>query len=233
MRPLVIVRPEPGASTTAAAARKLGLDTLLLPLFAIEPVEWTAPDPGQFDGLLLTSANAARFAGGQLQALGALPAYCVGEATATAAREAGLSVEAVGPGRVDRLLESLPRNLRLLHLCGIHRKQPGSSAQSIRFVPVYRAAELPVGDGFDRIAGSVVAIHSPRAGARLAELVNERQLNRETIVLAAISSEAADSAGPGWRAVEAATEPSDSALLAIAAQLCNNSDRWSRQDDTE
>jgi len=229
----VIVRPEPGASTTAAAARKLGLETILLPLFAIEPVAWTAPDPGQFDALLLTSANAVRFAGDRLETLRALPAYCVGEATAAEARGAGLSVEAVGPGRVDRLLESLPHELRLLHLCGFHRKEPKSPAQAIHFIPVYEAVELPVADGLGRIEGSVVAIHSPRAGARLSELVKGQQLNRKTILLTAISRDAAESAGPGWGTVEAAADPCDSALLAIAARLCNNSGGWSRQDEAQ
>jgi uroporphyrinogen-III synthase len=34
-----------------------------MPLFAIVPLDWTAPDPAQFDGLVLTSANAVRHAG--------------------------------------------------------------------------------------------------------------------------------------------------------------------------
>ena len=60
MRRLLVLRPEPGASATAGRARTLGLDPVLMPLFEIEPIAWTAPDPAGFDALLLTSANAVR-----------------------------------------------------------------------------------------------------------------------------------------------------------------------------
>ena len=73
MRRVIVLRPEPGASETVARARRLGLDAAAIPLFEIEPLEWTAPDPEAFDGLLLTSANAVRHGGEKLQALRALP----------------------------------------------------------------------------------------------------------------------------------------------------------------
>lgn len=221
MRPLVIVRPEPGASATAAVARQLGLETVVIPLFEIVPVAWHAPDPGEFDALLLTSANAVRHAGTGLERLRGLPAHCVGEATAEAARAAGLNVESTGSGRIDSLLGSLPDDLKLLHLCGIHRREPGAPKQSIQVIPVYEATAIPAPVEIVRLEGAVVAVHSPRAGARVGELADERQLRRETIAIAAISSEAADAAGGGWQRVEAAAEPSDSALLALAARLCD------------
>jgi uroporphyrinogen-III synthase len=67
----------------------------------------------------------------------------------------------------------------------------------------------------------VLLIHSPRAGARVAEL----DLDRGSIALAAISPAAAGAAGEGWAAVEAAEEPTDDALLALAKRLCNNPGR--------
>ena len=69
MRRMIVLRPEPGASTTVANARKLGMDSVAAPLFEIEPVEWQAPEPTGFDGLLLTSANGGRFSGAQIASL--------------------------------------------------------------------------------------------------------------------------------------------------------------------
>jgi uroporphyrinogen-III synthase len=221
MRPLVVVRPEPGASATAAAAREIGLDVITLPLFAIEQVEWTAPDPAKFDALLLTSANAVRQAGAGLDKLRSLPAHCVGEATAAAARDAGLDVASVGAAGVDSLLASL-EPMDLLHLTGTERRVPVSAAQRIEPIAVYRAAELPPPDSLNEIEEAVVAVHSPRAAARLSELTGQEGLRRHTTAIVAMSPEAAQAAGDRWQSVTAAAQPTDSALLAIAARLCNN-----------
>jgi uroporphyrinogen-III synthase len=64
---------------------------------------------------------------------------------------------------------------------------------------------------------SVALIHSPRAGRRFAELVDDRS----RLAIAAISRDAADAVGGGWFSVEATDTPSDDALLALAARLCN------------
>jgi uroporphyrinogen-III synthase len=221
MTRLVILRPEPGASATAAAARALGIESLVVPLFAVEPVDWRVPEPVEFDAVILTSVNAILHGGVQIDRLRDLPAYCVGEATATAAREAGFKVANTGSGGVDMLLGSLPPGLRLLHPCGVDRREPQTARQVIVPVSVYRAVAIEPGDAIRLIGGAVVAVHSPRAAARLSALANVLGLRRETIRIAAISDEAAASAGPGWQSVDAAAEPSDSALLALAARLCN------------
>jgi uroporphyrinogen-III synthase len=221
MRPLVIVRPEPGASATAEAARKLGLDPLLMPFFALEPVEWAVPATAEFDALLLTSANALRFAGAGLERLQSLPAFCVGEATAEAARENGFKVDAVGSGGVDLLLERLPADLRLLHLCGADWRQPQRPRQKIEHRPVYRAVETEP-PAPKQIEGAVVVVHSPRASSALDRLSGAAGVDRSRVAIAAISSVAAEAAGPGWSRVESAPQPTDAALLAIAARLCNN-----------
>ena len=83
---------------------------------------------------------------------------------------------------------------------------------------MYRAREIHA-PGLGGCAGAVALIHSPRAGRRFAELVE----NRGSIAIAAISRAAAEAAGAGWECVEAADQPTDDALLALAARLCNNS----------
>jgi uroporphyrinogen-III synthase len=215
MRPLLVLRPEPGATATVERARQMGLDARAAPLFEIEPIEWNVPENDEFDALLLTSANAARFGGERLRALLAFPVHAVGSATAEVAREFGLKVASVGQAGIEELLKSLPSGVKLLHLAGEDRKLPVDS-RIITVIPVYRAREVGNPDLRDS-RGCVALLHSARAGRRLAELVKDRA----DIVIAAISPAAAEELGSGWELVEAADAPSDDALLALAARLCN------------
>src|SRR3954454_22152380 len=118
MMRVLILRAEPGASATMQRARERGLDGIAMPLFEVEALDWQAPEPSGFDGLLLTSANAVLHGGEQLRSLRGLKVYAVGEATAEAAREAGFDVEATGKSGIDRLLGSIDADLNLLHPCG-------------------------------------------------------------------------------------------------------------------
>ncbi len=219
MRTLVILRPEPGASRSAARAATLGLECIVCPLFVFEPVQWTVPDIEPFDALLLTSANALRHAGPGLAALASLPVLAVGNATAAAAREAGLTVRRVGTSGVDALLDTVPLDQRLLHLAGEDRLAP-QTGHSVEAVIVYRAAAI-ADPALPPLAGAVVAVHSPRAGAHLAELTG----GRSATIIAAISKAAAAACGAGWKSVGWPPEPSDSGLLALAARLCQSPGR--------
>jgi len=215
MRRILVLRPEPGATATVNRARELGLAAVSIPLFDIEMVFWAAPDPGRFDALLLTSANAVRHGGEELRKLRHLPVYAVGQATASAAREVGFSIAHVGDAGVDRLLNGISPDFKLLHLCGEDRRMPADARRSITPITVYRAIETAA-PGVGRFSG-IALVHSPRAGRRFAELVAERG----SIAIAAISDAAAQAAGSGWALVETADEPNDEALLALAARLCN------------
>ena len=140
MKPLLILRPEPGNDATAERARALGLAPLQCPLFALQPLAWDAPDPARYDALLLTSANALRQGGEGLGAVRALDVYAVGAATAAAAREGGLRVSR--PARRGRgAARPLPGELRLLHLAG-PTDRADAATRSIDVIPVYRAAPI-------------------------------------------------------------------------------------------
>ena len=217
MKRLLVLRPEPGAGSTAAKARELGLEPECVPLFQIEAIDWRGPDPARFEGLLLTSANAVRYAGACLRRYRGLKAYAVGDATAEAARDAGFDVAASGDSGVDRLLASVEPGLKLLHLCGEHRREADRPRQTITPVAVYRSNEV-VDPDLTRASSSVALIHSPRAGRRFAQLVTDRQ----SIIIAAISSAASNAVGRGWHSVSIAEQPNEEALLALAARLCKN-----------
>jgi len=218
MRRVLVLRPEPGASETLVRAGKLGLDAVSIPLFEVEPLAWEMPDPRMFDGLLLTSANAPRLAGERLNGLAHLPVYAVGDATAEAARNAGLDVVATGDSGVDGLLDMIAPGVRLLHLAGEDRKVP-ASAHDVTQIAVYRSKPVAEPDLGDNRA-SIALLHSPRAARRFAELVGDRA----SIVIVAISPAAAEAAGGDWESIHVAERPADDALLALAARLCNKSD---------
>ena len=220
MKRVLVLRPEPGASATVKRAKERGLDALAIPLFEVVPVEWDVPDAASFDGVLLTSANAVRQSGEQLKELRGLPVYAVGEATAEVAREAGFDVASTGEAGVDRLLDSIESDLKLLHLGGEDRRTPEDARQEIRSIAVYRARARDDAHIHD-VEGCIALIHSARAGKRFAELADSAA--KASIAFAAISEEAADAAGDGWATVEAADTPTDEALLALAERLCNNS----------
>jgi uroporphyrinogen-III synthase len=215
MKRLVILRPEPGASATLAKAREAGLETVALPLFDVRPIAWEAPNARAFDALVLTSANAIRFGGPPLATVCALPAYCVGAATAAAAEDAGFTVATIGQGDAAALIQAIAPELRLLHLAGRdHRDVPRATT-----IVVYESRPIDPPPALDALEGGVAMVHSPRAGQRLAELVSERG----SIAIAAISDSAAEACGEGWNRVAVASRPDDTALLAIAAELCQTS----------
>lgn len=221
MKPVLVLRPEPAAGATVEQARQRGLDAIAIPLFELEAVVWQLPEAASFDALLLTSANAVRCGGDGLGQVRGLPVHAVGKATAQAARDAGFDIANIGDGGVDRLLGSLAPELRLLHLCGEDRRAPTDGhLQAITSVVVYRSIPR-TGIDLSGAGGSVVLIHSPRAGERFATLVDQAGIRRSEIVIAAISSVAAAATGEGWATVEFAENPDDDALLALAERLCN------------
>lgn len=229
-RPLLVCRPQPGASATAEAARALGIGPVVVaPLFAIEAVAWDPPAPGHFDALMMTSANAARHGGPKLARYAALSAFAVGATTVAAMRDAGLVAEA-GAGDADALVAAIGQgpHRRVLHLCGEDHRAPIHPNLLVHAVPVYRAvavAGLPDAAVEAINRGAVVLLHSPRAAALFAALTSDagRDTGRTSIV--AISPAAAQAAGPGWQSVDAAPIPTDAAMLAIARKLCENPPR--------
>ena len=104
----------------------------------------------------------------------------------------------------------------MLHLCGIdHIALPGVER---RIVYAADAADaLPEAASGALAADAVALIHSPRAAAVFAGLVDDRARIR----LALISPAAAAAAGAGWAEMAVAARPRDEALLEVAAKLCN------------
>lgn len=220
----MILRPQPGAARTATRAAALGLDPVVAPMFTVRALGWAPPDPKGHDAVLLTSANAASLAGGGLTSLLGVPCYAVGEATAEAAAAAGFDDVRVGPSDAAALLRLMEKDgvRRALHLSGREHK-PIVGPGIVTRIPVYAAdpvAALPIKAGAALRSGAVTLLHSPRAAAHFAALVDRAGLTRDTLDLATISPATADAAGEGWRSKAAADRPRDDALLELAAKLC-------------
>ncbi len=224
MRPLIVLRPEPGARATVARAGTMGLATFAVPLFAVEPVHGTMPDPADFDALLVTSANAVRHGEALLAASARLPLFAVGEATAAAARRAGLSATP-GGGTVETTLPLIAKAglRRVLHVCGADVRAADAGPLQISRCVVYRAAACPPEDAAPALAalpGAVMLVHSARAGARLAELIPHDARARHRLV--AISPAAAEACADGWDRIAMPSRPTDAAMLALAQDLCQD-----------
>ena len=212
-----MLRPEPGNAATAARVTAAGWQAIALPLFVVRALAWTAPEPGDFDAILFTSANAARLGGAELARLRGLPGFAVGERSARAARDAGFDVKASGEGNAAAIVAQARAlgHARLLHLGGRERSidLPGAIA-------VYASEPLPIAaTNIAGLAGSVALLHSTRAARHLAALVESAGMARDALALVAISPTVAQAAGAGWRALATAAAPRDDAMIAAARAL--------------
>lgn len=219
--PLIVTRADPGGAATAARAQAMGLDARHLPLFEARPLAWVIPE-GDFDALLATSAQALRLAGPRLQALANLPVWAVGEATAEAARMAGMAVAAAGTADAQALLDAMASAGigRALWLCGRERSKPDSRGIDLVALPVYAVDEVDPGRDWSVAIAAPAAVlaHSTRGAARIAALAGTA---RKHLLLVAISEKAAAAAGDGWAHVAIAARPDDAAMLAQAHALCH------------
>ncbi len=223
-RPLLVLRPEPGCSETLSAAREMGLEATAAPLFVIESVAWVLPDPLRFDALLAGSANVFRHGGPGLDALRHLPVFAVGESTAGAAIDAGFAVAATGRGGLQPLLDEINPPASLLRLAGEARvdlSPPAGIEVTERIV--YRAVPRPIEAGaIDILHGdAVVLLHSAEAARAFSDECDRIGITRSKIAIAALAPRIAAACGDGWSRVRTTPETSDSALLALAADMCH------------
>lgn len=223
--PVAVLRPEPGNRATIARLAELGVEATALPLFAVQPLAWTVPEPADFDALILTSANAVRRGGNGLARLTALPVYAVGEATAAAARAAGFDVMTTGSEDAAALLAvaRAAGAARALHLGGRESMiTPGTPPADIvhQSIAVYASDPVPVSPrALAVLIDGIALLHSPRAARQLAALIDTAGFARHRITLATLSPSVAAAAGHGWQAVWTAPIPTDAALVSFVRDV--------------
>ncbi len=221
---IFVIRPEPGLQTTLQSAREMGLAAVGLPLFEVMPLAWDAPEATDFDALLLGSANAIRRGGKGLEKLTGLPVHAVGQATAEAAREAGFTVDCVGEGGLQGVIDAQDAPIRYLRLGGVEKVALDPGHHTITARDVYEVRALPISGSSQiglRTGTPCVLLHSAAAARHFGAEIDRIGLNRAAIHLACIGQRVAAAAGPGWASVESAPQPNDADLLALARDMCH------------
>ena len=220
-----ITRTRPGADRTAARVRALGHRPLVAPLLVVEATD-AAPAPQGWDIAFTSPNGVAHYRG----ATGST-AWCVGAATAEAARAAGFADVRTGPGDVEGLTGLLlAEGARpLLHWAGAHVR--GALVETLRKAgreagrrTAYRAraVEALPPDVAEAAPVDAVLFHSPRASEVFAALSGDRRLALTSVCL----SPATDAPLGGGLATKpafvrcVATRPTEDALMdALVAAL--------------
>ena len=229
--PVLAIRPEPGLSSTLAAGRQLGLTMHGFALSRVSPVEWELPSLARFDALLIGSGNAMRLGGENLEKLTKLPVHAVGEATAKEARAAGFTVERLGKGGLQTVLDAVEAPLHYLRLVG-NEYVDLNWPEGVTFEPV-QVYEVTSRSFLDKPAGLlrddvIVLLHSAAMPRQFIAECERLGVDRSRITLAAMGErivEPARAVGSeglenGWAAIHISEEPSDKALLAMVRELC-------------
>jgi uroporphyrinogen-III synthase len=231
---LLITRPEPDGARTAAALRARGHEAVLAPLLRIEPVA-AALGRGPWDGVIMTSANAARALAThpcRAEIVG-LPAFVVGRRTGEAARKVGFAQVTSADGDADdlvRLIRQQPTGAHLLYLAGADQATDlaaalGGKSTRVDTVVVYRAVtETRLPDDVTRaVANGTIdgVLHfSVRSAAAFVAALDAAGL-RKALALPqfCLSAEVAKPlAAAGASDLRVAARPDEAALLELIAE---------------
>jgi len=166
---MLVTRPEPDASETAARLAALDIDATVCPLLSFATLPTSLPDPNGFAALALTSGNALRALEerGALASCLGLKVYTVGDRTAERARAAGFrQVESAGGAfgdLVDLLAHRKPSG-PVLYPAG--RDQSGDLAKSL--APYGVMVIVAQVYAMDRVAALPAAVMADLAGGGIA-----------------------------------------------------------------
>jgi uroporphyrinogen-III synthase len=231
---LLMTRPQ-GASERFVAqlpdAIRDRLTVCISPL--IEIVPRTAPvDWGDAAAVIFTSTQAVDVLAG-LSDRRDLPAICVGEATARAARERGWVANAQG-GNADALVAAMldaPDPGPVLHVSGAHTRgnivaRLALAGRRARGQAIYDQAEVPFGDdahGYLQGKAPVIApVFSPRTARHFAR---QASVNAPLLLGALSESVAKPLHGLGITPVMIAKSPTAAAMRVVVENLLTRADR--------
>lgn len=230
---LLVTRPEPDCERTAAALRERGHDVVVAPLLRIEPIADADFGQGPFAGVVITSANAARWLAShpRRQEVIALPVFAVGRRSAEAASAAGLSAVISADQDVRALarliVERRPAGAApLLHVAALDRAgdlagELAALGVAVRTVVAYRAAKadaLPAAAHQALSAGMLEGVlhFSRRSAEAYLDCCSSAGLLRQGLALPhyCLSAQIAEPlVGAGAAHVRIAARPEEAALL--------------------
>lgn len=231
---MLVTRPQPDASETAARLAALGIEPVISPLLAQTTLATGLPDPRGFAAMALTSGNALRALEerGVLASYRDLPVYTVGNRTAERARDMGFAQVTSAGGSFADLVELLAHSRLtgpVFYPAG--RDQSGDLARSLApygvmviVTPLYdmvAAESLPpelLGELED---GSIdaVLLYSRRTGeifARLCQAQLSRMARLELGILCLSENVAEPLVSAHFVRIGLADYPSEEAMMALA-----------------
>ena len=226
--PVIVTRAEPGAGETAARLEAIGAQALVSPVLSVQSdPSVSLPDLSTVSGLIFTSANGVRsFA--QRSNDRSHPAWCVGPATADAAREAAFAKVQESTGNAVDLANYIaaratPGPKPLLHVANAAAKGDLKATLEqlgfgVTFAPLYAmqpAASLTPDtlSALEAPGPSIVLIHSAKGAERFATLATELAIP-STFAVAISEAALAPLAGLSLRARFAAEIPNEDGLFA-------------------
>lgn len=201
--------------STAAAVEAMGHEALLVPLLAVQPIDadLTALT---YDALIFTSRNGVS-AFTRLSDRRDLPVWCVGDATAEAAKTHGFTqVTSAGgdaPALFEKLKSEAPRSTRFLYAAPREPSAPlaawmWAEGFTVHHIAVYETVvTTPALSDADLSRVTHILIHSARGGQTLASHLISRKFAFTNSCFICISEKA-------WQGFAGAIETQDKDLLA-------------------
>jgi len=180
-----ITRAEPGASATAARVEAAGWTPVVAPLLAVRVLPDVTLDLTDVAALAFTSAGGVR-AFAAISPVRDRPVFAVGEATAAAARTAGVETVFSADGDVSDLAALIIDNRqglpgKILHpgaksLAGDLVGDLTAAGVEAGAVALYETVPADPGEEVASLLGGLdsVLVHSPRAGEALALFLADR-----------------------------------------------------------
>jgi len=230
---ILLTRPEPDASETAARLQAGGHEVIVAPLLmiAIAPPPSDPPDP---KAIILTSRNGVRALATWPQASGwhDLPVFATGVATARSAREAGFTdvrtAASDAAGLADHFMAHIDKDVRPI-LYPAARDRTGALTEGlraggydVRTIEAYsaemaRTLGAAAMDAVRRKAIEGVLLYSNRTAEAFRAIIDRYDLSEhlQMTVLYALSDRVAEPLRglPGWLRV--APHPDEDSLLAL------------------
>jgi len=232
---VLVTRPQPAGSATAAKLTSRGYEPVLLPLSRTVALPFAFPD-GPFAALTVTSANTFRHIDMErLKPFLDLPLFAVGQGTAQAARKAGFGQVIDGGGDAVRLAATMRRDLpersRVLYLAGrvrqpVFEDEMRAAKLDMHVVDVYDSETIAhpsaaLQNALGDTPFAAVMLYSGVAATSFVEAMREIEppFDEKTRFLC-ISARVADRLPPLWRAnALVADHPDEEGLFRLFAKL--------------
>jgi len=231
---MLVTRPEPDASETAARLGAIGIEGLACPLLVHQTLTPSLPEPTGFAAIAVTSTNALRALRerGMLERYLNLPLYAVGGRTASAAKALGFTSVTHAEGGFVALAELLAHTpLKGPIFYPAARELAGDLAKSLApFGRMVITAEvyamnpidtlpLTAAGGFAQGSIGAVLLYSKRTAETFVRLADEHvdKLERRQLGMLCLSEAVAE---PLFDAhfvrVSLAEQPSEQAMMGLA-----------------